>query len=182
MKIVELQRGQLFVAPLLGGGFAYGCVTRPHDKKFPSTLVAVYDIWTEAEAVPENLESRSIVMNDLLAGACFDTELPVSIGGRMRPVAGTRWRVIPGRLASVVPPVAQRYYRMGGPPRSYTRFDILGDEGVTPVTPEEAARLPIWEDEWPGETTARIEVAVKRLATTPDEIVEAWVQRESKRR
>lgn len=30
--------------------------------------------------------------------------------------------------------------------------------------------------------TAIVEVAVKRLATTPDEIVEAWVQRESKRR
>jgi hypothetical protein len=42
--------------------------------------------------------------------------------------------------------------------------------------------LPVWEHEWPGVTTAIVEVAVKRLATTPDEIVEAWVQRESKRR
>jgi hypothetical protein len=182
MKIVELQRGQLFVAPLLGGGFAYGCVTRPRDKKFPSTLVAIYDTWTETETVPNDLESRAVLLNDLLVGACFDLDLPVATELGMRPVAGTRWRVLPGRLAARVPPVVQRYYRMGGPPRGYTRFDILGDEGVTPVTPEEAAKLPIWEHDWPGITTAIVEVAVKRLATTPDEIVEAWVQRESKRR
>jgi hypothetical protein len=172
----------LFVAPLLGGGFAYGCVTRPRDKKFASTLVAIYDAWTETEAAPTDLESRVVLLNHLLVGACFDLDLPVSFGREMRPVPGTRWRVIPGRVAATVPPVVQRYYRMGGPPRGYTRSDILGDEGMTPVTPDEATRLPVWEHEWPGVTTAIVEVAVKRLATTPDEIVEAWVQRESKRR
>lgn len=181
-ELVELQRGQLFVAPLLGGGFAFGCVTRPHDKKFPLHLVAIYDVWAEREGVPTDLEGRAILLNDLLVGGCFDVDLPVPVGSGMRPVSGTRWRVIPDRVAVTVPHVVQRYYRMGGLPRGYTRFDILGDEGVTPVTPDEAARLPVWEHEWPGVTTAIVEVAVKRLAKTPDEIVEAWVQRESKRR
>jgi hypothetical protein len=182
MKIVELQRGQLFVAPLLGGGFAYGCVMRPHDKKFPLNLAAIYDTWTETEEVPADLENRVVLLNDLLFGACFDLDLRVPVGDGVRPVPRTRWRVIPGRVAATVPPVVQRYYRMGGPPRGYTRFDILGDEGVTPVTPEEASALPVFASQWDGYTTAIVEVAVKRLATTPDEIVEAWVQRESKRR
>lgn len=159
--------GRVFAIPLLGGGFAFGVIT--YNDKAIGMFCHVFDALAETPKPPPDLAERPLALSDCYCGAEFMVD--ASKGN------GEPWRAtslqLPGRFAP-----STRWYLTGGPPRPYFKKDLyrelppeaLGDE------PDVSGLLQL-RTRFPPHRTAEVEVAVKRLALTPDELIRAWRER-----
>lgn len=163
MDYKNFQPGRVFVVPLLGGGYAYGYFT--YFNKHLMTLGNIFDFWSESATPPSDIADKPIIMFDLTLGAEFLLSAKSN--------AGERWKITKTSVPGAVTP-RNRYFRMGGPPRSYRRIDILGKEPDLPLSPEEAAKYPAVSKDFPPTPTAQVEIAVKRLLMSSAELIKSW--------
>jgi len=157
-KEPRFQPGRVFVVPLLGGGFAFGYATA---ERGPSLFCNFFDYLSEDDQPPESLLDRPILIRDHQVGAEF-TRGPAR--------SGEPWRFTDLRLKEPVK-LQNRYIQMGIPPR---RVDVLGEEPDVPLSPEDAKKVPKLASRFPPYSAALVEVAMKRLDMTPDDLVDAW--------
>lgn len=159
----ELVPGRVFVAPLLGGGFAFGVVTF-FDKGL-MILSDIFDVLAADAVPPPDLGNSPILIRNLQVGAEFHLTPKHEAGGC--------WKLTPLILAGTVRP-SVRYFRMGRELHLSKRVDVFGEEPTRPLLPEEADAYPRISKPFPPVPVAEIEVAVKRLTVTPRALIAAW--------
>lgn len=147
---------EVFVIPLLDGGYAFGRITCHYHTNFCD----VFDLLADSPDVPADLAERPLLMRDFQIGSTefrrFKQGLPL-------------WRATGVHLPAVLP--QNRYAQMGLPPR---RVDILREEPDVPIPPDQIDKYPIVSSPFPPGTTAKIEVALKRLSVDYLELCKAW--------
>jgi len=166
MNDADFQVGRIFTVPLLGGGYAFGYLTYYRKGKLP--LVDIFDHVSDESTPPRDIASKPVLLRDMFVGAEFILT--------PKHKAGERWRFTKETMPGPVKP-HNRYYRMGSPPRSFKRIDILGEEPDVPLSPEEAQKYPTVGNSFAPAPTAQIEVAAKRLLMSPADLVKAWRER-----
>lgn len=163
MARTPFKPGMIFVAPLLGGGYAFGYLT--YENKSLMTLCDIFDVVGIERTPPPDLVSRPVLIRDLQVGSEF----------LLTPKhnAGARWDVLNQSMPGPVRP-ATRYFRMGRDARHGKRVDLFGEEPDRPLRPDESAAYPLISKAFAPVPVAEIEVAVKRLPVTARALIAAW--------
>lgn len=156
----RFRRGQMFVAPLLGGGYAYGyfvSVDVPLMK-----LVDVYDRLGWTPAIPDDIEAAPLVVEALpIGGTEFDLD-PRRAGEN-----GERWTPS-DRFLRDPPEPRLRFFVQGRNVRPVV-MDVMGEFPDRPATPADLEGLPTYGSDFPPTTTNAIEVALRRIDVDPDD-------------
>lgn len=163
MRKPTLKPGDLFVVPLLRGGYAFGYVTwsEPRGWSFANICEGVAD---DPERVPEDpLAAPKAVVDMVISRNWF---VPETAPGR------DPWRLLGESVGSNVSPDT-RYYRMGSA-GLFKLVDLRGEEPVRQVSEAEAMRYPAMKVDFGATPTAIVEVAVKKLDITPLAYAKAW--------
>jgi len=167
MKLTD-KIGRVFVAPLLGGGYAYGYGTANVLGYLYSNIYCY--VGTEPTP-PKDICSKPVQIHDLIVGEEFTLTPSMD--------AGEKWQFT-AMTVPEVPKPRHRYVRMGIPPR---RIDILGEEPDVPLKEEtEVNKYPKLSKDFAPYPAALIEVTLKQLDMTPDELVEQWDASPSKKK
>jgi len=160
-------RGRVFAVPLLMGGYAFGYITRPGGSVIPQAMAVILEGWSESPEPPHDLETRAVVMEDLLVG-CEDRLTPIMRCGR--PWILTSRVVVQPRRRK------RRHWRMGAETRGFYEVDIDRPGTRRRLSREEAMTLPPPASHFPGTTVAEIEVPVKKLEEEPRALYDRWLQ------
>jgi hypothetical protein len=163
IRYSEFKPGRVFVVPLLGGGFAFGVHTFLVKRFF--SFGNIFDYFVDEPIPPPDLSEKQIVIFDVQGIVGEFTRFPVED-------AGEPWWFTNEYVHGPASKMKNRYFLLGGPPPK--RKDILGIEPTVPIPLEEAKKYPELGKRFPPYTTAEIEVAVKRLDVTPDQLIAAW--------
>ena len=153
--------------PLLCGGYGFGYIT--YFNRSLMTLSNIFDFIGEKSTPPHDITERPIIIHDLIVGPEF----------LLTPKhnAGERWKFTKMSVKKLVTP-KNRYYRMGGPPRTYRRIDILKEEPDMPLPSDDAMKYPAVSTPFPPVPTAQVEVELKRLDMSPRDLVTSWRERQ----
>jgi hypothetical protein len=125
----------------------------------------IFDYIGEEPVPPSDLSEKQIIIYDIQT---ISTELSLQSSYN----AGEPWWFTNEYVHGPASKMKNRYFLLGGPPPKKT--DILEIEPDVPIPPEEAKKYSKLGKRFPPYTTAEIEVAVKRLDVTPDQLIAAW--------
>jgi hypothetical protein len=170
MGYEDFEPGRVFVVPLLQGGYAFGYLTF-FDKGLMG-LGNIFDYVGDDPKPPPDITEKPVLLHDHIIGSEFLLT--------PKHKAGERWKFLNIYMKGQVAP-QNRYYRMGGPPRSFRRIDILKEEPDVPLSPEESTKYPTVSMPFPPTPTAKIEVAVKHLLMSPQDLVKGWREKKPQR-
>lgn len=161
---MKLEPGRVFVIPLLGGGHAFGVIT--FNERKTGIFCDVFDCVSEGPEPPDDLATRPLVLRDRFVGPEFSLEP----GDR----AGEAWRATAVKLPGSFAP-STRWYLMGGPPPlPYKRKDLLRELPAEPVEASQIDGLLRLSKRGAPFPAAEIEVVVKHLDITPEQLIAAW--------
>jgi hypothetical protein len=149
---------------LLRGGYGLGYVT--HNIPRDVTLVTILDVLlTVPTPSAKDLLADPLIV-DMMSGVDF-------IGPKNHP--NLAWVLTSLKMPLPVQ-LTKRFVKIGLPPK---RKDLLGILPDTPLSSEEAERLPTLGTTFPPGNTAQIEVALRRLDTSWVLYARAWASEQA---
>lgn len=159
----NLKVGEIFSIPLLGGGYGFGYTTVERTAYHYCDII---DFLGDSPVPPPNIRELPVLLCDLTALGEF--QLP------RRSPHGDRWRTTGLDIGRPVRP-RDRYIRMDLPLR---RIDLLGEEPDVPLSPKDAEKYRYLSVRGAPYAVAVVEIAIKRLDLTPQQLIDKWRARE----
>lgn len=159
----QLNVGEIFSIPLLGGGFGFGYTTA---ERHAIRYCDIIDFLGDSPVPPANVRELPVVLRDLTAMDEF--YLP------RNSTQGERWRTTGLGIDRPVRP-QERYIRMEMP---FRRIDLLNEEPSVPLSPEDFKEYRVLSVSGAPHAAAVVEIAIKRLDLTPQQLIDKWRARE----
>ncbi|MHA7773478.1 hypothetical protein [Roseibium sp. M-1] len=157
---LTIEPGRYFIAPLLGGGYAYGYFT--YFDKSLMALCNVHDLIGWDAEVPGDIDSHPLILKDLRIGT---SEF------RLKPKEaeeyGEKWLLSARTIDGAAQPESRLF--LMGPDNAPDVFDIYREIPQRPATPDEKKTLQPVGFMFPPTTTNAIEVAIRRIDIDPDD-------------
>lgn len=168
MNYKKFVAGRVFVVPLLGGQYAFGVLT--FFDPVLGVFCDIYDYVSSESEPPEDIVNKPDILRDLQVGPEFF----------LKPKAecGNRWTFTNIFSKTSIFP-HNRYYKIGTRLRGFKRVDLEGIEPDISLTQVESEQYKSISYRYVPYNTAYIEVEVRRLTVTPEELIASWRRKPS---
>lgn len=159
--------GAIFCIPLLRGGYAFGYITAHTPRQIMWALANIFEPIASKPTMPPDLEHSPIALADLLITRLTTFDLPDET---------IRWTWT-GTKVSFSPKPVSPFVRMGDMPPM--RIDLTGTETDQPIPRAETSHYPPLRIGGGPGPTATAEVALRKLALTPRDLISEFLEKRS---